>query len=120
MNNEQQHIIDEAYESFMLQNGFKYENGLLVGKMGGLNQLNVTYWLSKEEFINKCKTDPEFSEKWGLKIEERELSLEERRKLANYDSVFVSPMTVESWDRNNIPTKQITITYNDKTIESYE
>ena len=25
-----------------------------------------------EEFINKCKTDPEFSEKWGLKIEERE------------------------------------------------
>ena len=44
MNKEQ--IIDEAYESFMLQNGFKYENGLLVGKMGGLNQLNVTYWLT--------------------------------------------------------------------------
>jgi len=74
---------------------------------------------SQEEFINKCKTDPEFSKKWGLQIEERELSLEERRKLANYDSVFVSPMTVESWDRNNIPTKLITTTKTTK-IESYE
>ena len=74
----------------------------------------------REEFINKCKTDPEFSERWGLKIEERELSLEERRKLAKYDSEFVSPMTVESWDRNNIPTKLITLTYNNETIESYE
>ena len=75
---------------------------------------------SKESFIRKCKTDPEFSETWGLKIEERELSLEERRKLAKYDSEFVSPMTVESWDRNNIPTKLITLTYNNEKIESYE
>ena len=75
---------------------------------------------SKESFIRKCKTDPEFSETWGLKIEEQELSLEERRKLAKYDSEFVSPMTVESWDRNNIPTKLITLTYNNETIESYE
>jgi len=76
--------------------------------------------MSKEEFVNICKINPEFSEKWGLKIEERELSLEERRKLAKYDSEFVSPMTVESWDRNNIPTKLITLTYNNETIESYE
>ena len=75
---------------------------------------------SKESFIRKCKTDPEFSETWGLKIEEQELSLEERRKLAKYDSEFVSPMTVESWDRNNIPTKLITLTYNNEKIESYE
>jgi len=33
---------------------------------------------TQEEFINKCKTDSEFSERWGLKIEERELSLEEK------------------------------------------
>ena len=26
---------------------------------------------TKEIFINKCKTDTEFSEKWGLKIEEK-------------------------------------------------
>ena len=76
--------------------------------------------MTKIMFVEKIKTDSEFSEKWGLKIEERELSLEERRKLAKYDSEFVSPMTVESWDRNNIPTKLITITYNNETIESYE
>ncbi len=30
-----------------------------------------------QEFIDKCKTDSKFSEKWGLKIEERELSDDE-------------------------------------------
>jgi hypothetical protein len=125
MYNEQQQIIDEVYENYV--NWWEYDdNSVNLSDKESEKWLKLVdgglQWgvLSKEEFINKCKTDPEFSEKWGLKIEERELSLEERRKLANYDSVFVSPMTVESWDRNNIPTKLITITYNDKTIESYE
>jgi hypothetical protein len=95
------------------------EDAKILPNMSKEKMIELGYGLSQEEFINKCKTDPEFSEKWGLKIEERELSLEERRKLANYDSVFVSPMTVESWDRNNIPTKLITITKITK-IESYE
>jgi hypothetical protein len=95
------------------------EDAKILPNMSKEKMTELGYGLSQEEFINKCKTDPEFSEKWGLKIEERELSLEERRKLANYDSVFVSPMTVESWDRNNIPTKLITTTKITK-IESYE
>jgi hypothetical protein len=77
-----------------------------------------------QEFINKCKTDKEFSEKWGLKIEERELSLEERIILAGYDyenrGGIGWNMLKESVDLDNsIPRKLITITYNDKTIESY-
>ena len=158
MNNEQQQIIDEAYESFMLQNGFKYENGLLAGKMGGLNQLNVTYWLSKEEFINKCKTedalsikwieeygdlrygskeeiehlskhyktDPEFSEKWGLKIEERELSYDIRFEIfvlkneRKFDWTPDKRITTNVLDELNIPTKLITVTYKEQKIESYE
>jgi hypothetical protein len=110
----------------MLQNGFKYENGLLVGKMGGLNQLNVTYWLSKEEFINKCKTDPEFSERWGLKIEERELSYDIRFEIfvlkneRKFDWTPDKRITTNVLDELNIPTKLITITYNDKKIESYK
>ena len=80
---------------------------------------------SQEEFINKCKTDSEFSEKWGLKIEERELSLLERyelmKKLDNWVSVhYKEPKTMEYMDSQNIPTKLITLTYNNKTIESYE
>jgi len=113
MNNEQQDLLDEAYKNYLM------EDAKILPNMSKEKMTELGYGLSQEEFINKCKTDPEFSEKWGLKIEERELSLEERRKLANYDSVFVSPMTVESWDRNNIPTKLITITKITK-IESYE
>jgi hypothetical protein len=90
------------------------------------------YWLmgdkiklTKDEFINKCKTDLEFSEKWGLTIEERELSEKERIILAGYDYENKGGigwnMVKESVDLDNsIPRKIITITYNDKTIESYE
>jgi hypothetical protein len=122
MNKEQ--IIDEVFKRYLTEMMFHPEDNWLEELDGmdlGTGEIKKVYrQYSPKEFINKCKTDSEFSEKWGLKIEERELSLEERRKLANYDSVFVSPMTVESWDRNNIPTKLITITYNNETIEDYE
>jgi hypothetical protein len=104
------------------------------------------YWLmgdkiklTKDEFIKKCKTDIEFSERWGLKIEERKLNLDERAKLHPnpenfYDihgtfsisnSIEDSNFPDKDWlheqfDKHNIPTKLITVTYNDKTIESYE
>ena len=83
---------------------------------------------SQEEFINKCKTDSEFSEKWGLQIEERELSLEERYDLIEKDKhiQFVKWESLgtdrikEVLDKENIPTKLITLEYNNETIESYE
>ena len=84
--------------------------------------------LSKEEFINKCKIDPEFSETWGLKIEERELSWDERADLSREKRRH--SWTWQNWSEEemewrmnndwNIPTKLITITYNNETIESYE
>jgi hypothetical protein len=86
---------------------------------------NPNRMLSKEQFINKCKTDPEFSEKWGLKIEERELSLEERKRI--YEMEYTNDIEVENnhWlesklKTRNIPTKQIILTYNNEIIESYE
>jgi hypothetical protein len=92
------------------------------------------YWImgdkikiTQNEFINKCKIDPEFSEKWGLNIEERELSLEERYKIAlpiwkEKYGLLANMMVPTNVDNTpyKIPTKLITITYNDKTIESYE
>ena len=105
-------IIDEAYENY------QWKQPKLFPAPPDSN-------LSKEEFINKCKTDPEFSEKWGLKIEERELSLLERyelmKKLDNWISVhYKEPKTMEYMDKLNVPTKLITVTYNNETIESYE
>ena len=82
--------------------------------------------LSQEEFINKCKTDTDFSKIWGLKIEERELSLEERFRLQMEKVSYSGPFNFEEQyikdvcDKNNIPTKLITLTYNNETIESYE
>ena len=95
----------------------------------------------REEFINKCKTDSEFSEKWGLKIEERELSFEERwdlsEKYGYRKKVGEMPSETETFNGvnereefnsmmndpvmgTNLPTKLITLTYNNETIESYE
>jgi hypothetical protein len=113
MSNEQQELLDEAYVN--------YYNHVRDDRQ---------WELDKEEFINKCKTDPEFSEKWGLKIEERELSLEERIRIyalkegQTYEEFVTNWNTDEQWledlSDTTIPTKLITITYNDKTIESYE
>jgi hypothetical protein len=92
---------------------------------------------SKESFINKIKTDDEFSKRWGLKIEERELSVKERlffvnksddeynKALSNKEQYVLIGLDFElaltnRMNEMNIPTKLITITYNDKTIESYE
>jgi len=97
-----------------------YDNA--VPSVSGKPILNGEGILTRGEFINKCKTDAEFSERWGLKIEERELVVEERVKWA-YDRKLIDYVTMvenEILDKHNIPTKLITITYNDKTIESYE
>jgi hypothetical protein len=62
---------------------------------------------------------------WGVfvKIEERELSLGERteykKKRDGIARTFAS-YTHQMLDNAKIPTKLITITYNDKTIENYE
>jgi hypothetical protein len=77
-------IIDEAYEAYnkeiIRQREIQKEEVNRLRSQGKLVRVSLIELLSKEEFIDKCKTDPEFSEKWGLKIEERALSLEERNK----------------------------------------
>jgi hypothetical protein len=114
MNNERyEQIIYEAYQNYVNQN-----DGVL-----GRDHL---WTLKKEEFINKCKTDTEFSQRWGLKIEERELSLEERAKWLQDNKGY--DLLVGNLDHDHIrevveeeaPTKLIKVTYNNKTIESYE
>ena len=81
--------------------------------------------ISLPEYIHWIKTDEKYSEKWGLKIEERELSLEDRQKLCvvwtedsyGVDGELRSPLTID-WEKT--PKRAITITYNNETIESYE
>jgi hypothetical protein len=117
MNNEKMNqIISDAWANYQRKVLDKFMNDTTISNYAITN---------KEEFINKCKTNPEFSKTWGLKIEERELSLLERyelmKKLDNWVSVhYKEPKTMEYMDSQNIPAKLITITYNNEIIESYE
>ena len=95
MNNEQQQIIDKVYEEALMEYGFESLPSTPEG----------TWFETIETFIHKCKIDNEFYEKWGLKIEEREL---------NDDELNIFNLLKQTF------TKIITITYNDKKIESYK
>jgi hypothetical protein len=114
--------IDDAYKNYV--NKTKFPGGDTVPKIEFMYHDSAI--LTQEEFINKCKTDTEFSEKWGLKIEERELGLEERAQWLQDNTEW--ELLVGNLDHDHIrevveeeaPTKLITITHNDKTIESYE
>ena len=139
MNKEQQDIILDVYREHCLeQSKYLTHGGTIqefINKCKTEDALSLKWreeyrnlqYGSKEEIEHLSKhytSDTEFSERWGLKIEERELSLEERETLLlEIDDTFRTSTTQEIklvLDEYNIPTKLITITYNDKTIESYE
>ena len=129
-------IIDEAYDSF----GDKVDEMWQKSDVGDLDDFiydkllfsgynEKGEWfarlITKEEFINKCKTDPEFSEKWGLKIEERELSTQERNEWFRVHLNGNNPFMKSDWkdfelDQQNIPTKLITLICNNEKTYYYE
>jgi hypothetical protein len=143
MNNEQQQIIDEAYENYLDITDRKWMNS----DIGDLDDMIYDRYLfidgddirvlKIEEFIYIIKEVAEFSERWGLKIEERELSLKEQAyaynnllEKQNYNPKWQSKIKdIDKLSEGELmtilqslpgPTKLITITYNDKTIENYE
>ena len=65
--------------------------------------------ISKEEFVSEIKFHRDFSESWGLKIEEREVL----KQVDQTNPVLNGSTTL-------YPHKLITITYNNETIEVYE
>ena len=130
-------IIDESYGNYLnypLATIHDHRTNILYKNIGkGWCMLNgrsmvsphPTRHLTKEEFINKCKTDTEFSEKWGLKIEERELSTEERNQWFHINWNANNPLMKSDWkfyelDQQNVPTKLITVTYKEEKIEVYD
>jgi hypothetical protein len=123
MNKEQQELLDKAYENYSKE--YEKDNSigmcLLVARMDGKKTYRKP---NKEMFVGLCTYDKTFSEKWGLKIEERELNLEERKSI--YEKEYTDGVEVpnNNWlnsklTTRNIPSKLITISYNDKKIESY-
>ena len=110
MNKEQEQIIDSEYNKWIAE----YWNNRIYPNQN-----------DKEEFINRIKTNPEFSETWGLKIEERELSTQERNEWFQVHLNGNNPFMKSDWkdfelDQQNIPTKQITLEYNNEKTYYYE
>ena len=126
MNKEQEQIIDEVYQNYL--------TNFIPPTCPPNLDVQPSYYepMTKEWFIKSIKErglrGEEFSNKWGLKIEERELSWNERADLSREKRRH--SWTWQNWSEEemewrmnndwNIPTKLITLTYNNETIESYE
>ena len=130
-------IVDEVYENYTNyplatihdhRTNILYQNidkGWCMLNGRSIISPHPTRHLTKEEFIKKCKTDPEFSEKWGLKIEERELNTQERNEWFQVHLNGNNPFMKSDWkdfelDQQNITTKQITLEYNNEKTYCYE
>ena len=136
MNNERYNqIIDEAYENYTIQDRIQFQKWCEENPFTLVN-FRID---SKELFLKSIKEDvhwftgeKNYSQKWGLKIEERELSQRERVKLLQESwknngigagDEEVSTLWVEYnnlMTKYNIPSKLITVTYKDEKIEIYE
>jgi hypothetical protein len=133
MNKEQQELLDDAYVNYITKKHIEFESWRERNSDALVDYREDT----KELFLKSIKDnkhwfsgEKNFSDKWGLTIEERELSLEERIRIyalkegQTYEEFVTNWNTDEQWSEDlsdaTIPTRLITITYNDKTIESYE
>lgn len=123
-------IIDDAYKTY--ENTYEKDNSiglvLLEARIDGKTSYRKP---TKEQFIDMIQADDEFAKKWGVKISERELSLEERFNLrypGGKFSVFQEnyPNTHKRNDPNglldtfNIPTKIIILEYKEEKVSYYE
>jgi hypothetical protein len=108
MNKEQQELLGEVYEG--------YVESYNKGNASGIQLDNGTKRVANiDEFIRRIRQDIPFAKKWGLKFEKRELTWDESNEYYNNHQLLKVPYL-----GLKVPTKLITITYNDTNLESYE
>ena len=110
-------LIDEVYK--------KYSKQVIANNLHLIPAIDLPQ--TKEEFINKIKTDDEFAKRWEVQVNRRELKKLERiniaieKKLTHKTAHLTKDFDYQKWcDENNIPTQLISLTYNNETIETYE
>ncbi len=131
INNQSTDLIGDTYANYLKKRTTSNKDNIRVPhtlENGMTGQISRPY--TQEEFINKIKTDEEFAKKWDVIVEVRELSMEERTQIL----VSRSDNKRDFYDRNsrliieeklvldesNIPTKAISLTYNNQTEVIYE
>jgi hypothetical protein len=117
MNKEQQELLDEAYDNY-LSSYTETLTKFTPKKILNENPNYKPHSLTKEGFAFLIRANENFAKEWGLVIEERELGDDER--IFIYEKELFSPLRIINQNIPVIPTKQITLTYNDKTITSYD
>jgi len=121
MNNQQLELLAAAT---------KEHNKIVQQEAREIKWATVEPWLKTVDvFIDLIKKDSEFATYCGVKYEERELNRDERIDLyckeytlgirQEYNPPYDNFIDAKLKTRN-IPTKLITVTYNNETIESYE
>ncbi len=110
-------IIDGAYKNYLKHND-EVDN-YWIKKISEIKSRWKPY--SQEEFINKIKTDAGFSNTWGLKIEERDMTWEERVQwVMKYTDVELENLyIVEEAHKETSPTRISTIITGKETISIY-
>jgi hypothetical protein len=107
MNKQYKDLIGDVHKDYV-----KTSEPMLDGKY--LSQPEFTYWL---------KRDGEFAKRWGVTIETKELTEDERINLLHIkhgNKGHHIEAGFNMLDEFDIPTKLITIIYNNETIENYE
>jgi hypothetical protein len=138
LDNQSTDLIGDAYKNYEKNtNDFQLENPIddfiiktLRGEMIKIETEDGDDYriLTQEEFIDKIKTDDEFAQRWGVKVEVRELSLDERYVLANIngskEKLPGEPNYTEEQQHSIldelVPTKAISLTYDNRTEVIYE
>jgi len=116
-------IVDDAYDNYSKE--FEKDNSIGITLLIKRVDNKLVYRKpDRETFIGLCKYDKSFSEKWGLEIEERELDRFERyehlrthKYSGKWDGIGDA---MEYYNSINVPTKLITVTYNNEKLEIYE
>ena len=98
MNKEQQELLDEAYIKYLTES-WKPQP------------------LDVNEFENVIKQSKEFSEKWGLKIEERELTWDERHELA--ETKYQIDDVDDVLDKEGVPKRAISLMWNQRSVDTF-
>jgi hypothetical protein len=123
-------IIDDVYKKYIKDSeGFSTLEQVEYGECTYSTSGMSFRPFSIEGFIIKIKTDDGFSEKWGVKITERELTLEERYNKwfnNNYETGmerYFDPNNLPDFDNDYYeptPTKEMALEYKEEIFSYYE